>query len=206
MMATVHGRWMSRSIAALLLLLMVGMVGCASAPAIDDPIGEVPHDFSVDVAILLGRDIERSPEAHLRPLRMILFPDGSLHSGEHPRYGHVSWMPGLVRRLNRDQMAKLYGLARELNLSDPDRGDEFINPMLLEPENSEIVYQLALAIGDRRWQFVRHFRPGEGADPAITRFIRHLAELAWETDLLPEEPVVMPHRYDFGPDPYARYR
>ena len=41
-------------------------------------------------------------------------------------------------------------------------------------------------------------------DPRET--IRRLAALAWATDLPSNETFVAPIRYDFGPDPYARYR
>lgn len=194
-------------IAALLTMLAIASSGCATAPEMaDDPIGAVPHDFSVDVAILLGHGVDVSHEAHRRPLRIMLYPDGSLHSEAHPQRGRVNWVPGLTRRLDRDQMAQLYTLARQLNLSDPDRSDEFINPKLIQPRREEMIYQLTMTAGDERWMFLRRHHAEDEPDPAVTRFIRHLAELAWETDLPLERPVVMPKRYDFGPDPYAQYR
>lgn len=190
-----------------LLLLASGMSGCAAPPQFaDDPVGTVPHDFSVDVAILLGRGVEESPEAHRRPLRLILHSDGSLHSETHPPRGRVNFVPGLTRRLNRDQMAELYAMARQLNLSDRERRDAFINPALIEPQREEVVYVLTMTAHDDRWMFLRRHRAEDDLDGAVTRFIRSMAELAWETDLPPEQPVVMPKRYDFGSDPYAQYR
>jgi hypothetical protein len=198
-----------------LALLSLGVSGCASsagqarttAPA-GDPIGEVPNDFSVDLAILRGWGVEDRPESHLRPLRIVLFPDGSLHSGSDVSRGRVNYVPGLTRRLNRDQLGALYALARQLSFSDHERADPMQNPLLIQPNHNEIVYVLAISGNDRRWQFVRRLAPaaGEEPDPVMQRFVRQLADLAWETDLRAEQPLVMPRRYDFGPDPYARYR
>ncbi|MHC4909731.1 MAG: hypothetical protein ACYTF9_08450 [Planctomycetota bacterium] len=42
-----------------------------------------------------------------------------------------------------------------------------------------------------------HRRPG---------LVRHLAALVWARDDAGERRVVVPRRYDFGPDPYAMYR
>lgn len=189
-----------------MLLFASGMSGCAAPQFADDPIGTVPRDFSVDVAILLGRGVEESPEAHRRPLRLILHSDGSLHSETHPPRGRVNFVPGLTRRLNRDQIAELYAMARQLNLSNRERSDAFINPALIEPQREEIVYVLTMTAHDDRWMFLRRYRAEDDLDGAVTRFIRSVAALAWETDLSAEQPVVMPKRYDFGPDPYARYR
>ena len=42
--------------------------------------------------------------------------------------------------------------------------------------------------------------------PWAAALVRHLAGLAWATDLPQKRIRTIPRRYDFGPDPYARYR
>ena len=44
----------------------------------------------------------------------------------------------------------------------------------------------------------------ESLDPRMTRLLDRMGELAW-IDADADAPAI-PSRYDFGPDPYARYR
>ena len=43
-----------------------------------------------------------------------------------------------------------------------------------------------------------------GTDGALDRLVERLAGLAWAADT--PAAGAPPHRYDFGPDPYERYR
>jgi hypothetical protein len=43
-------------------------------------------------------------------------------------------------------------------------------------------------------------------DPRLRAAIRRIAALAWAADLPPDGVPRYPERYDFGPDPWARYR
>ena len=46
----------------------------------------------------------------------------------------------------------------------------------------------------------------EGQDPRIQSALRAIAALAWASDVPPDDTIRFPERYDFGPDPWARFR
>ena len=81
------------------------MGGCASTHQVsNDPLGAAPEDFSIDVTVSCGPAASNRTEAHLRPGRFMLFPDGSLHYGM--RDGRTAnWRPNRVRTLDRRQVA-----------------------------------------------------------------------------------------------------
>ena len=58
----------------------------------------------------------------------------------------------------------------------------------------------------RPWTFVREREASAAPDPAVQQFARRLAAYAWAADYPIERLAETPRRYDFGPDPYARYR
>jgi len=49
-------------------------------------------------------------------------------------------------------------------------------------------------------------KPALKEDPRLRAAIRRIAALAWAADLPPDGVPRYPERYDFGPDPWARYR
>ncbi len=198
-----------RSVIATLLLMLLTCAGCASRPAASalDPVGTPPEDFSIDLTILA----EAHPGDNLpatiyaRPSRFVLFPDGSLHFGVDEESRGAGWLPGLTRRLNRDQMSRLWTLTRNLGLADAQRAAEPVNFRLIESQPGEVRYLAAIAAHNQRWAFIDH-KPLEGdADPAMIALIDALAALAWADDGTLGAPQHST-RYDFGPDPYARYR
>lgn len=193
----------------LLIMFSLAMGGCAATPEFSpDPLGVTPMDFAIDLTVLSGEDMKGHPEAHLRQSRMVLFSDGSLHFGTDNERG-ADWMPRLTRRLTREQVAEIWSLSQQLGFADPENGSVPTNFNLVQPEASEVVYLMAFTGGDTRWEFVRRSdlsEDGSQVDPASLALVRKLAELAWASDLPFDDLTVMPNRYDFGPDPYARYR
>ncbi len=171
-----------------------------------DPL-EVPADFSLDMTVWadVADAAAGQPDAdpHLRTGRFILFCDGSLHwSGrvEAPE----DEMPPLRRILRRADMAALWTLIRQLGMDDATKATPAVNIRLVEPPPGAVLY-LAVLTGDgRRWAFQRQAPTPDQPDPAMTILVGRLRELAWAD---PADPVpAAPRRYDFGADPYARYR
>ena len=195
------------------LLLLTGCVASGPPPPRGtgvttsqvDPL-EVPADFSLDLIVWAddGRDLRQPDDAPpVRAGRFILFCDGSLHwSGrvEDPE----DEMPPLRRILRRADMAALWTLIRQLGMDDATRATPAVNVRLVEPPPGEVLY-LAVLTGDgQRWAFQRQAPSRDQPDPAMTSLVGRLSELAW-ADLVDVVPVI-PRRYQFGPDPYARYR
>ena len=56
------------------------------------------------------------------------------------------------------------------------------------------------------WVLSESHLPGVALPRAVLLRIDANGGLAWATDDPPLETMVMPRRYDLGPDPYARYR
>ena len=192
--------------AIILSLLLVRLTGCAAPPEFaPDPLGAVPMDFTLDVTILTGEDIKDRPEAQWRQSRYVLFSDGSLHYGADNER-KADWMPDLARRLSRQRVAEIWSLSQQLGFADPVNGDVPTNFMSISPAPTEVVYLIAYTGSNKRWEFVRRTEPGDNADPASVTLVRRLAMLAWANDRSSREMPLLPNRYDFGPDPYARYR
>jgi hypothetical protein len=190
------------SVVASILLL----VGCAAppTPATPDPYAVTPTDLGIDVAIL-GQEPVQSAAVEERPGRFILFPDGSLHYGSEPDRG-TNWRPGLTRRLTREQVAEVWTLARRSGLADPANADAARGPDPVAAPPDTLVYRASFIAGDEHWTFIRESEVGTEPDPAIRELIRALARLAWVPDRTDERIFTAPIRYDFGPDPYARFR
>ncbi len=190
----------------ILSLLLTRLTGCAAPPEFaPDLLGAAPMDFTLDVTILMGEDIKDRPEAQWRQSRYVLFSDGSLHYGADNER-KADWMPDLARRLSRERVAEIWSLSQQLGFADPVNGDVPTNFMSISPASSEVVYLIAYTGSNHRWEFVRRTEPGNVDDPASVTLIRRLAMLAWADDQLSRDMPLMPSRYDFGPDPYARYR
>jgi hypothetical protein len=208
---------------ALLLLAPALCGGCGrarQAVVADAPVA-APRDFGVDLTVLApiapaGDDAGASPDGapaalqpHQRCGRYVVFPDGSLHSSNDQevmaRRGS-DFLPGLTRRLTHAQMAQLWGLALRLGLADPARGVPPMNVSHVRPQPDQVVYLLTLTAADRRWTLVESVTPRSGPETAAATFTRAIGELAWVTDEPADRPPAPVRRYDFGPDPYARYR
>jgi hypothetical protein len=187
------------------ILLLPCLGGCGAGPARTDVADVAPGDLIIEATVLTGRGAERLDRVERRQGRYILFPDGGLHA-DVGRTVDVEVRPGLTRRLERQQVAALWLVARETGLASPGNGEPAANDALVTAQPGEVVHIITFIGENRSWRFVR-MAPGLGEqDPATTRLIRELAALAWVPDdpSAPLRPAVV--RYDFGPDPYAMYR
>jgi len=137
----------------------------------------------------------------------VLFPDGSLHFGLDPqRKRGGDWLPPLTRILSRRELASLWSIAQQQGFTDPGRGDPAFNFKLVQTGLNEVVTMVGFSGSGRRWSFVRRQELSQEGDAAMTRLVREMAALAWASDRELPESRIVPKRYDFGPDPYARYR
>lgn len=208
--------------------LLWGVAGCASAPtgSRSSISPAMPEDLVIDSTVLVGNrlqfDMERAGglgwPVHLRPSRAIVMPDGALRSELGAPLG-VDERPGITRQLYRDQVRTLWQTLTEYGFQAPEPGDERGNPALLDPADGEVVQVLTIRANGESWSIVRRFTPAmdkdgtlpsrgdaTGEDPRLRAFLRRLLALAWASDLPPEGLFSVPERYDFGPDPWARYR
>jgi hypothetical protein len=198
---------MDRAMRTLLALSLLAalLAGCASGPDTDGAVAEEPEDFTIDVTIKLGSRRAPAPLVQSRPGRFVVFADGSLHAGAVPPRSATD-LPERRRIITRRDMARLWELVNERGLG-PDSAE--IVPTtgrLFTPAPEDLAYVVEMTGHDHRWAFIRVAGPGEEPDPAAVALIRHLAALSWESDLPPERVIVTPRRYDFGPDPYERFR
>ncbi len=189
-----------------MIAIVTTLGGCAAAPdyAVDPPSG-APADFTVDLTILRTVDGEPTVPVHLRPGRFVLFPDGSLHFGLDEDRG-VDWLPLPRRALSRAQVAELWSDIQQLGFTDSARTDPLTNWNHFQPQADQVVYLLALTGHGKRWGFQRTMDVDGSPDSAVGALARRFAHLAWASDLPPPQSPVVPRRYDFGADPYQRYR
>jgi len=190
---------------AIPLLALQTLAGCASPPPRSDAADAAPGDLIIEATVLTGRGAERLDRVERRQGRYILFPDGGLHS-DVGRTIDAEVRPGLTRRLERQQVAALWLVARQTGLAVPENGEPASNDALVVAPPGQVVHIITFIGANQSWRFVR-MAPGEGEqDPSTTRLIREMAALAWVPDdpSAPLRPAVV--RYDFGPDPYAMYR
>ena len=186
----------------------------------------MPGDLVIDSTVLVGNrllfDMTRAGgvgwPVHLRPSRAIVMPDGALRA-ELGVSLQVDERPGITRQLYRDQVVTLWQTLSKYGFQVPETGDLRGNPALLDPEDGEVIQILTIQANGKSWSIVRRFTPEEdkdgklatrgnapGEDPRMRAFLRRLLALAWASDLPPENSFAVPERYDFGPDPWARYR
>lgn len=201
---------MHRLTGSIIIMLLLALASCAQPrPVALDPLGEPPEDFTIDLTILSEpqRRQERPTESHLRPSRIVLFADGSLHYDvDDQQQTKPNHLPGLTRRLTRSQVAQVWALTRQLGFANPEIGEPPVNFNLIESRQGEVAYLLSMTGNDERWMFIRSAPLAEEQDPAMVELVRTLAHLSWGSDLPEREHTIGFRRYDFGPDPYARYR
>jgi hypothetical protein len=227
---TLDRRSIRVSVAGLLMsAVAMCLVGCGSTPA---PVADgVPEDGIIAAGVVVGpglvREIQQHPEdwpVHLRPARAIILADGSLRA-EVGLSLDLGDRPGISRHLRRAQLAELWRDLDSLGLGAPESGNYEGNPKLLQPGRREVLQVLECRRNGRDWIVVHRFEvPARGTgnddvseaetdavaeldeDPRLRAAIRRIAALAWAADLPPDSVPRYPERYDFGPDPWARYR
>lgn len=190
-----------------LLAAPVALGGCAAPPATplaEDPaLGALPVDLAIDVTILPGQGVGAFSEAHRVRAKYILFPDGSLHGDEGASMG-VLVRPALARVLTREEMADVWFVARETGFAELDAAEFDGNPAFLSPARDELLTILTVTAEGRTRTFVRRSAPAD-VDASTRRMVRTLAALAFASDEPGFDRVIMPLRYDLGPDPYRRF-
>lgn len=209
--------------AALATLLGMLMAGCRTTP---QDRSMPPDDGVIGAAVLvgpsLGHRIQRDPAAwpvEVRPSRAVILADGSLRADVGPSLG-VGDRPGVTRHLRRQQLLSLWNGFDDLGLAGEDAGNFDRNPELLVPGPDEVIQILEFRRHDRDWIIVERFVIPEdaqagttgssgslsGQDPRMRAALRSIAAIAWASDAPPDDTIRFPERYDFGPDPWSRYR
>ncbi len=186
-----------------MLLLAVLLTSCSTTSRRVDPFGAVPDDFSVDLTILSRPQGDRADQ---RTSRIVLEPDGSLRYMARRGIGPNTFPP-LIRRLDREQMARVWDSAARLGLTDPDVADVDADLRRVKPPSRRGCVWLLVLTGDGdRWNFTRAAEGDEQPDAAIVAFGRELGALAWAPDRATHVAKADPVRWDYGPDPWAAYR
>ena len=219
---------MTSSLRRILMFLLAGglsiiaAAGCTGDPSRVESDGS-PEDSIIDASVIVGEDlgirIKRDPGAwpvQLRPARAIVLPDGVLRSDVGANLG-IDDRPGMTRHLYRTQLVELWKEIDVLGFGSPSAGNYAGNLELLEPGDDEVIQILQLQRGGRDWTIVRRFEIPKNAspedastfdveDPQMRTAMRRMAALAWAWDVPPDDSIRFPERYDFGPDPWSRYR
>ncbi|MEC9157885.1 MAG: hypothetical protein VX403_03850 [Planctomycetota bacterium] len=196
-------------LASLLPWLVVPSGGCApkdgASPVrmarLPDPLTEVPPDFEVEIRVMVGDRVTDRTLLQRRRVSMLLLPDGSLHAATG-RFVLPGLRPGLARTLYQEQVAEVWKLVESLGLLE--RGEIPERPVR-PPGRKEIVRVVELTSDNVRRRVVERVVAAD-SDPAVTELIRTMGQLAWLRDAPPPANLIEPLRYDFGPDPWARYR
>jgi len=182
--------------------------GCAGGGLASDPAG-APPDLTVDLIILRGRNLPDRAAAHVRPARFLLRADGSLHfaaADREDRDPRPGLLPPRVRTLDRGQEAELWSLLVELGFAGGEAEPSVVNENLVTVALDETTYVLSIGAGGTYRSHVLRWSGEPAPSSGGVRLARRLAELAWVSDLPEPRFATMPPRFDFGPDPYARYR
>ncbi len=162
----------------------------------------IPADFAVDITILTGSGAKDLPSAHARQGKFTMLADGSLHAD----YGDsldFDTRTAPTRWLYEQQVEGVWRLCDREGWLDPATSNPDVWPGAVRPARDEIVYLLWFHADSTDWWFVRRAKITEAPDPHAVAIVRGLAELAWATDRSPDRNL--PHRYDFGPNPYAGF-
>ena len=196
-------------------LCFLCLAGCGSTDAVssnarsqtvpvdrnNDPLLDVPDDFELEIKVLVGNKVADQDVLERREVHMVLFPDGTLHAAAGSEVIPGA-RPGLARTLLRGQVADTWALLGRLDLRDV--GDSPTRPVRA-PGQAEIVHVVDVtADGERRRHVLRFV--GSCRDSVSTTLVRSIGGLAWLTDAPQIGNDIIPLRYDFGPDPWERYR
>ncbi|MSR43886.1 MAG: hypothetical protein EXS15_00800 [Phycisphaerales bacterium] len=190
------------SIAYLCVVGQLLSVGCTDVRTTRVASEQTPSDFSVDVTILTGSAAKDLPQAHARQGKFTLLCDGSLHSDYGDSLSFLT-RPAITRWLYQSQVDDVWRLSGQEGWLDPSKSSVDVWPGSIKPSRDEIVYILWFHADTSDWWFVRRFGMNEIPDPHAVALVRSLCDLAWATDRGPDRNL--PHRYDFGPNPYEGF-
>ena len=199
-------RWFGQSTVLTLLAACAAvhglLVGCSDVRTTLVSSAKAPEDLSVDVTILTGISAKDLPQAHLRQGKFTVLSDGSLHSDYGDSLTFLT-RPAATRWLYRSQIESLWKLAGDEGWLDASNSSIDIWPGVVRPAKNEVVYILFFQADGTDWWFIRRFKTSDIPDPHAVTFVRSLCALAWATDRSPDRNL--PHRYDFGPNPYEGF-
>ena len=202
------GDILSMTLAALgLFMVMALSSGCASRVSIEDPVAErhAPPDFHLDILTVVSGATGPDAPFHARPGRFVLTPDGALH-GHWGDEVTLRGMPPVIRMLSRAEIDALWQHAGHNGFLSTEASDPIGNLEMVRPPDGQITQLVSVTMDGRVLNFARTWIVDDEPDPEMTRLIRAIGHLAWGSDLERMRPPRLPRRYDFGADPYARYR
>jgi len=163
----------------------------------------VPQDFQIDVTVLAGETEQGDRPIDERTARYILAPGGDLHFSAGPDLT-TSASPGYVRTLEPAAVAQIWAIAA--GQISHSAVHDVPNIELVQAGEGQLTRLIIIQARGDRW-FISRTRPIGGTEsPDHDRLIRTLAAFAWATDAPDIDILRVPIRYDFGPDPYDRYR
>ncbi len=186
---------------ACLALATLAAAGCRSA--VPERATGASDAFILDATVLTGERASEQLRVEERQGRFVLMPDGALLAEISPEMG-FDVRPGRARVLNESQVGELRSLLDQLGFLDISTANGRGNPGAVAAAPDEVVHILWLSDQGKEWWFVRRFNADGIPDAASTRVLRTLAALGWMADRPAD--AFLPRRFDFGPDPYARYR
>ncbi len=183
-------------VAAAVAALVAG--GCAASCPPEVSLTAAPIDFSLDLTVVQAHPAGLADGTPIA--RCVVFTDGTLHaeeSGGLPARGGAL-PPPYRRTLSIAQLDSLWALCRELEPGAPATG----TGTSLEQPGVATCTVVVTADGGRR-TCIEQAGDGERFGEPLQALLRRAAELAWVDAGAGR---AKPRRYDFGPDPYARYR
>jgi hypothetical protein len=175
------------SVLAILVLGGLALPGCSSTPAVrPEPEPAVladraPADFALGITVLSPASdpaqIDATPRPQ-RPARYIVEPDGVLRAaigpGATPRV-----YPGRTRRLDTEQVQRLWRLASNTGLLDGDTLTRIDNTETFFPSRERTTALVHIRQGGEGRHFAVRLPVGDAESPAVLQLIDQLAELAW---------------------------
>ncbi len=204
----------------LLAGLLVGSSGCRGTAASDaevaagvtiatEPVADeasaAPPDFSVDLLVLAGPRRVAGDRVEDGPIRLLLSPDGGVHAAPSPEAGGRT-IADRVRTLDRIELGRLWTHVQALGWMDPAIEAPPVEPERVDPGPQELLAVVSVTGEGRRRSIVARAGAGDALPEDVAGFIRRVASLAWIDERRSRPGVVIPRRYDLGPDPHDRYR
>ncbi len=181
---------------------LVVNLGCTDVRTLVVTAPKPPADFSVDVTILTGSAAKDLDQIHRRQGKLTVLADGSLHSDFGNSLGFTT-RPLPTRWLYQQQLDGLWRLAGDEGWLNPAQSSADVWPGSIRPLQDEIVYILFFHAEGNDWWFVRRTKVADAQDPHAVVLVRSLCDLAWGSDRSADRHL--PHRYDFGPNPYEGF-
>lgn len=198
---------------ALLAIALLWLALLASCASREINSAGPPEDFALDVAVFAlqppGTDAGMAPAAHARTSRYVLLPGGALHTADSVS-GEVvpqDILPAFTRTLSAAEVESLWNLVDRRGLADHrDQGAIVRSAGPIAGAADAPVCIVRIAARGRRYAIAQPFLEDAELSAELRDLVRSLAAMSWRSDAPVVDRPFAPRRYDFGPDPYARYR